>query len=126
LLPRRLLNYIPKHVLADLKITKANIADLHKVKPTRLQEALAVAEKKNFKVPADVGRGGLQPVVDGKVLPTHPFDPTAPSYLPTYPFMVGTCRNEASVAIGNAGIENLDEEGLKKRKSPKNIKPRAT
>jgi para-nitrobenzyl esterase len=102
-------------VLADLKITKANIADLHKVKPTRLQEALAVAEKKNFKVPADVGRGGLQPVVDGKVLPTHPFDPTAPSISANVPFMVGTCRNEAAVAIGNAGIEQLDEEGLKKQ-----------
>ncbi len=102
-------------VLTDLQITKKNIADLHKVKPTRLQEALAAVEKNGFKVSADVGRAGLQPVVDGKILPTHPFDPTAPAITANVPFMVGTCRNEASVAIGNAAIENLDEEGLKKQ-----------
>jgi para-nitrobenzyl esterase len=102
-------------VLADLNITKDNIADLHKVKPVRLQEALAAADKKNFKVPADVGRSGLQPVVDGKVLPTHPFDPVAPAMTANVPFMVGTCRNEASASIGNAAMEKLDDEGLKKR-----------
>jgi para-nitrobenzyl esterase len=102
-------------VLEDLKISPKNIADLHKVKPTRLQEALNAAEKKGFKVPADVGRGGLQPVVDGKVLPSHPFDPTASAITANVPFMVGTCRNEASVAIGNTEVENIDDEGVKKR-----------
>lgn len=103
-------------VLADLGITKENIAELHKVKPTRITEALAVAERKiGSAVPADVGRSGLQPVVDGKILPTHPFDPGAPMISANVPFMVGTCRNEASASINNAGLEELDEAGLKKR-----------
>ncbi|NNU34117.1 carboxylesterase/lipase family protein [Mucilaginibacter sp. S1162] len=107
---------ITEIVLSNLGLNKENIADIHKIKPIRLQEAIAYAEgKMGGKVPADVGRSGLQPVVDGKVLPTHPFDPTAPAITANVPFMVGTCRNEASVAIGNAEIENLDEEGLKKR-----------
>lgn len=103
-------------VLADLDISKENIADLHKVKPIRLQEALAAAERKmGGTVPPDVGRSGLQPVVDGKILPTHPFDPGAPALSANVPFMVGTTRNEASASINNAAIESLDEEGLKKR-----------
>lgn len=103
-------------VLADLNITKENIAELHNVKPTRLTEALAVAERKiGSAVPADVGRSGLQPVVDGKILPTHPFDPGAPMISANVPFMVGTCRNEASASINNAALEDLDEAGLKKR-----------
>ncbi|MFD2865592.1 carboxylesterase/lipase family protein [Mucilaginibacter antarcticus] len=109
---------ITEIALANLGINKDNIADIHKVKPLRLQEAIAYAEgKMGGKVPADVGRSGLQPVVDEKILPTHPFDPVAPGMSANVPFMVGTCRNEAGVAIGDANIENLDEGGLKKRLS---------
>jgi para-nitrobenzyl esterase len=107
---------ITAHVLADLNITPLRIAELHKVKPARLLEALAAAEGKiGSAVPAGVGRPGLQPVVDGRVLPVHPFDPTAPAISVNVPFMVGTTRNEASASINNAIMEDLDEEGLKKR-----------
>lgn len=103
-------------VLADLNITKDRIAELHQVKPARLVEALAVAERKmGPAVPADVGRAGLQTVVDGKILPTHPFDPVVPAMAANVSFMVGTCRNEASASINNAPLEDLDEAGLKKR-----------
>jgi para-nitrobenzyl esterase len=103
-------------VLADLGITKDRIAEIHQVKPTRLVEAITVAERKmGSKVPADVGRSGLQPVVDGNILPTHPFDPVAPAISASVPFMVGTTRNEASASINNAPIEDIDEAGLKAR-----------
>ncbi|RYY19145.1 MAG: carboxylesterase/lipase family protein, partial [Sphingobacteriaceae bacterium] len=105
-----------RHVLEDLNITRENISQIHKVKPARLVEAIGVAERKmGSAVPTDVGRAGLQPVVDGKILPTHPFDPVAPSISANVPFMVGTTRNEASASINNAPIENLDEDGLKKK-----------
>ncbi|MFD2873286.1 carboxylesterase/lipase family protein [Mucilaginibacter ximonensis] len=104
---------ITQLVLADLQITKDNIADLHKVNNERLQAALDTANQKlSSKVPADVGRAGLQPVVDGKILPVHPFDPTAPAISAGIPFMVGTCRNEASYSINNPSLENLDDTGL--------------
>ena len=103
-------------VLADLGISQKNIAEIHTVSPARLIEAIANAEKKiGSKVPSDVGRSGLQPVVDGHVLPVHPFDPTAPGLSVGIPFMVGTTRNEASASINNAELEKLDETGLKKR-----------
>lgn len=107
---------ITKKVLEDLGITPDRITELHQVKPTRLVEVIGIAEHKmGSAVPANVGRSGLQPVVDGKILPTHPFDPTAPGLSASVPFMVGTTRNEASASINNAPMEDIDEAGLKKR-----------
>lgn len=111
---------ITEHILADLNIDHTNLADLHKIKPTRLVEAIAVAERiMGSAVPAGVGRSGLQPVVDGVILPSHPFDPAAPALSANVPFMVGTTRNEASASINNAAIENLDEAGLKAKLNQK-------
>jgi para-nitrobenzyl esterase len=107
---------ITAHVLADLGITRDRIAEIHQVKPTRLTEAITAAEHKmGSTVPADVGRSGLQPVVDGHILPTQPFDPVAPAISANVPFMVGTTRNEASASINNAPIEDITEDGLKKK-----------
>jgi para-nitrobenzyl esterase len=103
-------------VLTELKITASNIADIHKVPVHTLIDAMTVAERKlGGAVPKGVGRAGWQPVVDGKVLPTHPFDPGAPDISANIPFMVGSCRNEASASINNAGAEELTEDGLKAR-----------
>ena len=97
-------------------ISRERIEEIHQVKPTRLLEALSVAEQKmGSAVPPNVGRSGLQPVVDGHILPTHPFDPVGPALSAGVPFMVGSTRNEASVSINNAVLESLDEEGLKKK-----------
>lgn len=103
-------------VLGELNITAANIDAIQKVPVHTLIEAMIVAERKmGGAVPKGVGRAGWQPVVDGKVLPTHPFDPGAPVLSANIPFMVGSCRNEASASINNAGMEALTEEGLKAR-----------
>ncbi|MDB5110333.1 MAG: carboxylesterase [Mucilaginibacter sp.] len=107
---------ITAHVLTDLNISREKIAEIHRVKAPRLVEAIAYAERKmGSAVPANVGRSGLQPVVDGRLLPTHPFDPVAPPISASVPFLVGTTRNEASASINNAPLEKLDEAGLKKR-----------
>jgi len=105
---------ITKHILEDLGISKDDISKIHEIKPARLIEAIGFAERKiGSAVPPGVGRSGLQPVVDGYILPNHPFDPTAPAISATIPFMVGTTRNEASASINNAAIEALDEADLK-------------
>lgn len=109
-----------EHILTDLDITRETIDKLPRVKPERLVEAIAVAERKmGSVVPTDVGRPGLQPVVDGVILPTHPFDPIAPAISASVPFMIGTTHNEASASINNAALENLDETGLQKRLTTK-------
>ena len=104
------------HFLSELKIDKANIAQISKLPFSELVLASVAAEKKMGSVfPPGVGRAGWQPVVDGKVIPAHPFDPSVPAYSAHIPMIIGTNRNEASASIGNAAMESLDEEGLKKK-----------
>jgi para-nitrobenzyl esterase len=43
-----------------------------------------------------VAPGGFGPVVDGRVLPNHPFDPGAPAISKAKPLIVGTNRDEAT------------------------------
>jgi len=111
---------ITANVFAELGIGKDDIHKIHEVTPAQLIAALAATDAKmGGKVPAGVGRSGLQPVVDGNILPAHPFDPVAPAISAHIPFMVGTTRNEASASIDNAPLENLTEDGLKQRLSAK-------
>ena len=62
--------------------------------------------------------GGFGPVVDGKVLPHHPFDPEAPAISKTKPLMVGYNRDETIFFFNqqhNTDVFNLTEAALKDR-----------
>lgn len=105
-------------VLNELKIGRSNIGDIHHLPFSDIVRAGIAAEQKlGTQFPAGVGRAGWQPVVDGKVLPAHPFDPVVPDYSAHIPMLIGTNRNEASASINNAAMESLDEDGLKKKLS---------
>jgi para-nitrobenzyl esterase len=47
------------------------------------------------------------PVVDGRVLPAHPFDPSAPAMSRDVPFMVGTVETEATF-FPNTPLDPID------------------
>jgi para-nitrobenzyl esterase len=62
--------------------------------------------------------GGFGPVVDGKVLPRHPFDPDAPAISKNKPLMVGYNRDESIFFFQqqrNTEVFNLSEANLKER-----------
>jgi para-nitrobenzyl esterase len=62
--------------------------------------------------------GGFGPVVDGKVLPQHPFDPAAPAISKDKPLMVGYNRDETIfffMESHNTDVFNLTEASLKER-----------
>jgi para-nitrobenzyl esterase len=100
-------------VLDHLRIPHNNIAALHNIPAPQLIAAYKEAERRmGGNVPPDVGRPGFQPVVDGAVLPCHPFDPGAPAVSANVPFMVGSNRNEAAPSINNAVMEDITEEKL--------------
>lgn len=103
-------------ILKQLDITGDKLDRLHDAPVASLIAAYQAAEKEMGQaVPPNVGRPGLQPVADGHILPTHPFDPVASPLSANIPFMVGSNRNEASASIGNPQLENLDEAGLKNK-----------
>ena len=64
------------------------------------------------------GLGGFSPVVDGLVLPTHPFDPSAPSISAAKPLIVGSNRDEIvffHMMSPDKSPLSLTEDGLKER-----------
>lgn len=62
--------------------------------------------------------GGFGPVVDGTILPRHPFDPEAPAISKHKPLIVGSNRDEATFFLWQGrdiDAFNLTEAGLKER-----------
>jgi para-nitrobenzyl esterase len=58
---------------------------------------------------------GFAPVVDGKTLPAHPFDPQAPAISADIPMIIGTTLNEFVTAINHPEYEAMSDEILQSR-----------
>jgi para-nitrobenzyl esterase len=82
-------------LLAKLGISKGNIADIQKVPWQQILEAQAGA--------------GFSPVVDGTILPHHPFDPVAPPESADVPVIISTTLEDAALGLTNF---DLTEAGL--------------
>jgi para-nitrobenzyl esterase len=82
-----------------LGLTKDTIADIRKLPWQTLLAAQAA-----------VGAHAFAPVLDGRTLPHHPFDPAAPEESAEIPLIVSTTTDDASLFFPNF---DLDEEGLK-------------
>lgn len=64
------------------------------------------------------GVGGFSPVVDGHVLPAHPFEPSAPAFSADKPLIVGSNRDEVVffyMRSPDKSVFALSEEALTKR-----------
>jgi para-nitrobenzyl esterase len=77
-------------LLKELGLSPGQVRELQKVP---LNKLLAAAGK----VTGQVVRTGFRPVVDGHVLPTHPFEPVATSVSADVPVIVGYTRTERTV-----------------------------
>src|ERR1035437_7954678 len=58
---------------------------------------------------------GFSPVVDGKIVTRHPFDPDAPDVSSNVPMIIGTVLNEQSPSMNDAPLESMSEDEMKKR-----------
>jgi para-nitrobenzyl esterase len=60
---------------------------------------------------------GFAPVVDGVVLPRHPFVPAAPDVSTNVPLLIGTTRTEMTLNTleGDPSADRMDEQSLKAR-----------
>jgi para-nitrobenzyl esterase len=72
-----------------LGLTRANLADIQRLPWQQLLEA-QVASGGNFR-----------PVVDGEVLPRHPFDPAAPPESADVPVIISTTLHDAALRLTN-------------------------
>jgi len=87
-------------LLGKLGIAKGSIGEIQKVPWQRILEAQT-----------SLGAGAVfSPVVDGKVLPHHPFDPGAPPESADVPVIISTTLEDAALRLTNF---DLTEEGLR-------------
>ena len=103
-------------VLEELNLTKAQLEKIHKVPASALVTAQAAAIRK-VAGPGPFGAPGRgwSPVMDGKVIPAHPFDPVAPAISANVPMLIGTCLNEMVNGVDNPELDTFKAEDLMQR-----------
>jgi para-nitrobenzyl esterase len=99
-------------LLAELGLTLSRARELQKVPVEQLARAgVRLNEKFPLREP---GMTENSPVVDGEVLPSHPWDPSAPAISADIPLLIGYARTEEtwydrptpqSLALDEAGLE---------------------
>jgi len=97
----------------ELQIAAGDVAALRKVPTADLLRAYFAGTRKytwNHVVT------GFAPVVEGSVLPAHPFDPGASDVMPEVPVIAGTNRTEMTLQLaGDQAAFELDDAGLEMR-----------
>lgn len=91
-----------------LKALEISAKDVHKLQDMPVEQIFEANAKVNHN-----GLMGWGPVVDGQVLPRHPFDPDAPSISANVPLIIGTNKDEATLfLLSDTDFATLDEAGL--------------
>jgi para-nitrobenzyl esterase len=112
----RELNISPKDWRKLLNVPAADLLAIQ----TKLPSVPPFIDKNSKKFP-QTGAGGFGPVVDGKVLLHHPFDPSAPEISKNKPLLVGWNEDEYNFFIWQrkeTDLYNMDFDGLKKKLEP--------
>ncbi len=103
-------NALTQAMLAKLGIGSSRIDDLQTLPP----ETLLSAMKSVLATPGV--RGSFGPVLDPRILPTHPFDPIAPETSSPVPLIIGCNRQESTFfSLRDDDAFQLNEAGLAKR-----------
>jgi para-nitrobenzyl esterase len=103
-------------VMAELGISKSELDKLSSV-PTSALCAVQAAAQRRLNPGAAVGLGGWGPILDGNIIPAHPFEPGASAISASVPMLIGTCLNEMVNGTDNPERETLTETELMKRVS---------
>ena len=111
--------------LAVVKELGVNPSQPEKLNEFTYDELIAASNRATRKLGEEMrakgirGRFGYSPTVDGKILPQHPFDPTAPEISREVPMLIGTDFNEftfdinmevTSEEVKQSLIERMGEE----------------
>jgi para-nitrobenzyl esterase len=100
-----------RDVMAHFDLKSNQWDELQKIAPERLIAAVKAISKPGGGLGARLPQI-LRPVVDGRSLPSHPFDPKAPDLSANVPMLIGSVREEA----GDIYITepNMDETRMRR------------
>jgi len=103
-----------EQLLAKLGVDKKNVRDLQKLPVEKIMVAYFAVLKDNPGV--DPSLGGFSPCVDGKILPQHPFYPTASPVSADVPVMIGCTRTEMTLfSLSDPAAFSLDDAAMRAR-----------
>jgi para-nitrobenzyl esterase len=103
-------------LLAELGLKEGQIRELQSVPMARLLAADAAVQKKI--TPREQGMTANSPVVDGKAIPAHPWDPKGPALSSGIPLLIGYAHTEETLYDRPTPEKlALDEAGLRERAS---------
>ena len=92
-----------KSLLSELGLDEDQLTELEKVP----FEDIVAAQAKVA--------GGFAPVVDGDVLPRHPFDPDAPEISSEVPMIIGWTLDDAAIGLSNFDVDDAGIESSVRR-----------
>ncbi len=112
--PRAQAARMAEQLLARLDITPDR---LDRLQMLPIQQIVAAMQPPAGAPAAGPGAGALNfgPVVDGTVLPTNAFDPTAPGLSAPVPFLTGTTATETTFFMPDERLRAIDDAELRTR-----------
>jgi len=103
-----------EQLLAKLGIDRKNVRALQKLPVGRIMAAYFAVVKDNPDV--DPSFGGFSPSVDGKIVPQHPFYPSASPVSADVPMMIGSTRTEMTLfSLDDPSAFSLNDADMRKR-----------
>jgi para-nitrobenzyl esterase len=113
---------IARALLDVLGLSESQVGELQNLPADRLSGAAVEAMKKANGNPPSLSYGkgwetrlGWGPTVDGRTLPTHPFDPGAPALSADVPLITGTSLNESVNGIDHPHVNDMTVEEMNRR-----------
>jgi para-nitrobenzyl esterase len=104
-------NKTTERILAKLSLQPNQVDELQKMPMERLLSAIDNRGPAQGTAPLN-----LAPVVDGRSLPSDPFDPTAPEISADIPLIIGTVNTEGTFFTPpESPLYSLDEAGMRTR-----------
>jgi para-nitrobenzyl esterase len=101
-------------IVTELGLSRSTIQQIQSLPFGKLvQASTQVLDRRNASRKAD--KLGFSPIVDGKILPSHPFDPQASELSANVPMIIGSTLNEFVTAINHPEYEQMTEAELGQR-----------
>jgi para-nitrobenzyl esterase len=107
--------------LSELGLNRTQLSELQMLPFARLTAAIGPAMKKVGPSPSRFDRYDFGPVVDGAVLPGHPYDPVATTVSADIPVLVGGTKDEIAIFLApddKVWQRTLTEDELRARVVP--------
>jgi para-nitrobenzyl esterase len=107
--------YSEKLGAAVLKESGMSATELDKLQAMPWKDFYGIATKAQQAAAREAGPGGglmrgFSPVVDGQILPQHPYDPVAAPTAADVPMIISSVQNEQSISWADSSLESITME----------------